>query len=167
MELEQFTHLVINEFGPSVLEGTDEAATPKALIIDRNLISETCLLLRDHQETFFDMLSCLTGLDNGPEQNTMEVIYNLYSIPFEHSLMLKVILPREKPEIETVSPIWKTANWHEREAFDLFGIQFKNHPDLRRILMPADWKGFPMRKDYTEPETYRGMQTIREEDAPS
>jgi len=167
MEFEQFTHLIISEFGPSALAGTDEEATPKALILNPQSLSKTCLLLKDHPDTFFDMLACLTGLDNGPEENTMEVIYNLYSIPFEHSLMIKVVLPRDKPVVDTVSHIWKTANWHEREAFDLFGIQFKNHPDLRRILMPADWEGFPMRKDYVEPDTYRGMRTTREEGDPS
>ena len=94
----------------------------------------------------------------------MEVVYNLYSIPYETSLMLKVEFSREEAVVPTVSQIWKTADWHEREAFDLFGIKFNGHPDLRRILMPADWEGHPMQKDYREPERYRGMETIRQEE---
>jgi NADH-quinone oxidoreductase subunit C len=104
------------------------------------------------------MLSCVTGIDNGPEAGTMEVIYNLYSIPFNRSLMLKVILPRDQAEMESVCGVWKGANWLEREVYDMFGIHFKNHPDLRRILMPADWEGYPLRKDYQHQELYRDIQ---------
>ena len=118
------------------------------------------------------MLSCITGIDNGPEAGTMEIAYNLYSIPFNHHLMLKVILQRDKPEIDSISSIWKTADWLEREVFDMYGIVFKNHPDLRtmfksepkdhpdlrRILMPADWTGHPLRKDYKHQEYYRNIK---------
>ena len=104
------------------------------------------------------MLSCVTAIDNGPEAKTMEVVYNLYSVPFNHHLAFKVTLPRENPEVDTVSHIWKTADWHEREAFDMFGIKFTNHPDLRRILMPADWEGHPLRKDYKQQEYYRDIK---------
>jgi NADH-quinone oxidoreductase subunit C len=88
----------------------------------------------------------------------MEVVYNLYSIPFDHHLMIKVILPRENPAVDSVSAIWKTADWHEREVCDMYGITFRNHPDLRRILMPADWEGFPLRKDYKHQEYYRDIK---------
>ena len=94
----------------------------------------------------------------------MEVVYSLYSIPFDQSLALKVVLNRQSPEVETISSIWKSANWLEREIFDMYGIQFKNHPDLRRILMPADWEGFPLRKDYQEQETYRNIKLAPETD---
>jgi NADH-quinone oxidoreductase subunit C len=97
-------------------------------------------------------------VDNGVESGTMEVIYHLYSIPFNQSLALKVILSRENPELESVTSVWKTANWLEREVYDMFGITFHNHPDLRRILMPADWKGYPLRKDYKHEEYYRGIK---------
>jgi NADH-quinone oxidoreductase subunit C len=106
---------------------------------------------------FFDQLSCLTGIDNGPEANTLEVIYHLYSIPFNRSLAIKVVVPRAQPEVPSVTNIWRTANWHEREAFDLLGLWFTGHPDLRRILLPADWEGHPLRKDYQEQSTYRGI----------
>lgn len=135
----------------------DSNTTPVSIIILSEKIFEVCDHLYKHPDFYFDTLSCLTGLDNGKEAGTMEVIYNLYSIPFNHHLMLKVQLPREKPEIDSVMSIWRTANWQEREAFDMYGIIFKNHPDLRRILMPADWDGFPLRKDYQQQEEYRGI----------
>ncbi|MBX2895792.1 MAG: NADH-quinone oxidoreductase subunit C [Cyclobacteriaceae bacterium] len=133
-------------------------AMPLTLVIDAATLTQVCERLHKNPETYFDMLTCITGVDNGPETNTMEVIYHLYSIPFHQSLMLKVIVPRQNPEVETVTPIWKSANWLEREVFDMFGIVFKNHPDLRRILMPADWQGYPLRKDYKHEETYRGIE---------
>lgn len=136
----------------------DEVSTPKAIKIPAKDLTEVCIFLNQDPSTYFDMLSCLTGLDNGVEANTMEVVYNLYSIPFDHHLMLKVILPRDKPEVDSISHIWKTADWHEREAFDMYGIKFTNHPDLRRILMPADWEGYPLRKDYKHQEYYRDIK---------
>jgi NADH-quinone oxidoreductase subunit C len=136
----------------------DNSSTPVSIIIPVEKILDICDQLHKYPNLYFDSLSCLTAIDNGKEAGTMEVIYNLYSIPFNHHLMLKVILSREIPEIESVASIWRTANWQEREAFDMFGIHFKNHPDLRRILMPADWEGFPLRKDYQQQETYRDIK---------
>ena len=136
----------------------DDTASPKAIKIaapDLVLVMDT---LYRNPTTYFDMLSCITGIDNGVQAATMEVVYNLYSIPFHHHLMIKVMLPRDRPEIDSVSHIWKTANWHEREVFDMYGISFKNHPDLRRILMPADWEGYPLRKDYAHQEYYRDIK---------
>ena len=113
---------------------------------------------------FFDLLECITGIDNGSEENTLELVYNLYSIPFDHKLTLKTKLERVKgsniPEIESISALWKSANWMERETYDLIGIRFTNHPDLRRILLPADWKGHPLRKDYSDEEYYHGIKIL-------
>jgi len=122
--------------------------------------------LHRHPALFFDQLSCLTGVDNGPEANTLEVIYHLYSIPFHRSLAVRVVVPRNRPEVPSVSAIWRTANWHEREAFDLLGIHFIHHPDLRRILLPADWEGHPLRKDYWPQATYRGMSVNYDREKP-
>lgn len=136
----------------------DENATPKCIKIDpADLLSVTSNLLHD-PNAYFDMLSCVTGVDNGPDANTIDVVYNLYSIPFDHHLMIKVTVPRDNPEVESVCSIWRTANWHEREIYDLFGVQFLNHPDLRRILLPADWEGYPMRKDYKHQDYYRSVK---------
>jgi len=135
-----------------------ENATPKCIKINPgDLLSVMNSPLND-PNAYFDMLSCVTGVDNGPEANTIDVVYNLYSIPFDHHLMIKVTVPRDKPEVESVCSIWRTANWHEREIYDLFGVQFLNHPDLRRILLPADWEGHPMRKDYKHQDYYRSVK---------
>ncbi len=137
---------------------TDEKASPKAIVVPSSEIKRICAELYQNTSTYFDMLSCLTGIDNGTEANTIEVVYNLYSIPFNHHLMLKVILPRENPVIDSVVEVWGTANWHERETAEMFGINFNGHPDLRRLLLPADWEGNPLRKDYQQQELYRDVK---------
>jgi NADH-quinone oxidoreductase subunit C len=136
----------------------DLNSTPQAIKINKEDLVKVCSTLHADPSTYFDMLSCVTGIDNGPEANTLEVAYNLYSIPFNHHLMLKVVITRQKPEIDSVIGIWKTADWHERELFDMFGVHVIGHPDLRRILMPADWEGFPLRKDYKHQEYYRNIK---------
>ncbi|MBL7857787.1 MAG: NADH-quinone oxidoreductase subunit C [Cyclobacteriaceae bacterium] len=136
----------------------DENATPRAIKISAHDLVEVCQNLHRSPATYFDMLSCITGIDNGAEAGTMEVVYNLYSIPFNIHLMLKVLLSRDHPQVHTVSHIWKTADWQEREIFDMYGISILNHPDLRRILMPADWEGFPLRKDYKHQAYYRNVK---------
>jgi len=133
-------------------------STPFGVVVKQEALLSLCDQLHKNPASYFDMLSCITGVDNGPESGTMEVIYHVYSIPFNYSLALKVLLPRENPEVESVVSIWKSANWLEREVYDMFGIGFKNHPDLRRILMPADWKGYPLRKDYKHEDYYRGVK---------
>jgi NADH-quinone oxidoreductase subunit C len=115
------------------------------------------------QANYFDHLACLSGVDNGAQAGTMEVVYHLYSIPFHFTLVLKVLLPRNQqgeplPSLPSVSHIWRGAEWHEREAYDLLGIHFSGHPDLRRILLPDNWTGHPLRKDDTPPQTYHGIK---------
>ncbi len=97
---------------------------------------------------------CLSGVD---WVNNLEVVYHIYSMTYHHKLVIKVPLTKDDPKIESVSGIWATANWHEREAYDLFGIIFENHPDLRRILLPEDWEGHPLRKDYIPQKEYKGI----------
>ena len=162
MTFPEITDLLITQFGPD-LQANIQNPQPY-LIVPANQLVAICQFLRDDDRLFFDLLACVTGIDNGPEVNTMEVIYNLTSIPYEHNLMLKVVIPRTTnsarlPSVPTVSHIWRTADWHERETFDLLGIQFENHPDLRRILLPTDWVGYPLRTDYQEQEQYHGIKT--------
>jgi NADH-quinone oxidoreductase subunit C len=128
------------------------------LTLPAEQILPVCEFLWKNPATYFDSLSCLTAIDQGPEAGKMEVIYTLYSIPNHLTLHLRVILDRSTPTISSVSSIWRTADWHEREAFDLLGIQFSGHPDLRRILLPEDWEGHPLRKDYVEQSKYHGIQ---------
>jgi NADH-quinone oxidoreductase subunit C len=139
---------------PTVVEN----ATPRAIKIAKEDLIGVAQNLFENPILYFDMLSCITGIDNGPDAGTLELAYNLYSIPFDHHLMIKVAVSRDKPEVESLCSIWKTADWHEREIFDMYGIHFLNHPDLRRILMPADWVGYPLRKDYKHQEYYRDIK---------
>lgn len=132
--------------------------TPQTITVNASKLVAVAEHLFNSPQTYFDQLSCVTGIDNGVEAKTMEVVYHLYSIPFNFSLALKVILPRENPIVPTLSSIWKSANWMERETYDMYGIFFESHPDLRRILMPGDWEGYPLRKDYSEQEKYREIQ---------
>jgi len=121
------------------------------LEIAREDLIKVSRMLRDDSDLAFDSLMCLSGLD-WPDRN--EVVYNLHSFKHSHKVNLKVRCPKEDPVIPTVSGIWPTAEWHEREAFDLIGIRFEGHPDLRRILLPEDWEGHPLRKDYKPPERW-------------
>jgi NADH-quinone oxidoreductase subunit C len=131
--------------------------------------------LRDEPDLRFDMLNCISGVDyleTDPKkaakadfQPHVEVVYHLSSIQHKHSLVLKVILPRwkddvpgEPPEVPSVADMWRTADWHEREVFDLSGVMFTGHPNLRRILCPEDWVGFPLRRDYEMPLEYHGIR---------
>lgn len=117
---------------------------------------EAAHLLREDQELHFDSLMCLSGHDGGPEQ-ALWVAYNLHSMDNLHKLEVRIAAPRAGGSIPSVANIWRTADWHEREVYDLFGINFEGHPDLRRILLPFDWEGHPLLKDYTTPDYYRGI----------
>lgn len=154
--------LLQEQFGTEVILGADESCHPMAIWLAPASLLEVCRFLHTDARTYFDQLSCITGIDNGPEAGTMEVAYNLYSIPYNLHLMLKVALPRNAagaplPEVPSLTTLWRTADWHEREVFDLMGISFSGHPDLRRILLPADWEGYPLRKDYREQAYYHGI----------
>ncbi len=147
---------------------------PKGPFIEVNPleINKVCSFLHNDKEMLFDHLDCLSGVDdaNGEKINlpesgieikggTLSVYYHLESYSLLHKLVLKVSTSRDNPEVVSVSDIWNSANWHEREAYDLLGIKFINHPNLIRILMPYDWEfGHPLRKDYKNPEYYQGMK---------
>jgi NADH-quinone oxidoreductase subunit C len=111
-------------------------------------LHELCVNLKSDQETLFDYLFCLTGVDWGQE---LGVVYHLNSTELKHFIVLKVkTADRENGSIDTVCDIWRTAEFHEREVYDLLGIKFNNHPDLRRLLMDDNWIGYPLRKDYVD-----------------
>lgn len=117
--------------------------------VPAEVLKKLALELRTHPESSFDYLFCLTGVDYAEH---MEVVYHLKSTTHHHQLVLKAKTSgRENPSIDTVSDIWRTAELHEREVFDLFGIHFNDHPDLRRLLLTDDWVGYPLRKDYDDP----------------
>jgi len=117
------------------------------LVVAREQIVEACRTLRDVPALRFDCLD-LTAVDWWPGEPRFQVVYHLASLEHAQRLRLKVFLPGEDAHVATVSTLWPGANWLEREVFDLFGVVFDNHPDLRRVLMPEDWEGHPLRKDY-------------------
>ena len=117
------------------------------VFVPANSIFEICSFLRD--EHGFDLLADLTGADLGPEEAPrFEVNYHLFSTKHFQRIRLKALVEEDDPRIESVVGIWRTADWHERETFDMFGVVFEGHPDLRRILLPSDFDGHALRKDY-------------------
>ncbi len=163
MIIDKIKEILVAKFGDSVIIGEELNQKQPALIINPELIDEVCLILRDHPDTWFDFLSCLTGVDYGVEQKRFGVIYHLSSIIKNHQIVLKTFKENDRdlnqlPVFKSISTVYKSAEWHEREAFDLFGIYFENHPDLRRILLPDDWEGYPLRKDYQTAENYHNIK---------
>ena len=163
MSFEEIKQLLVAKFGAGVIIKEETGALQPALLIDPDKIADVCLELRDNEQTYFDLLECLSGVDYGIEENMFGIVYNLASIPYQSRLTLKVVKYHDRsredlPSFPSVSAVWRTAEWHEREAYDLLGIGFDNHPDLRRILLPDDWEGYPLRKDYKAQEYYRGIK---------
>ncbi|ADY51916.1 NADH dehydrogenase subunit C [Pseudopedobacter saltans DSM 12145] len=163
MTFQEIKQLIVENIGKNVIVGEETTGLQPALIINPDYITEVCLELRDNKNTWFDFLSSLSGVDYGVESGKFGVVYHLSSIIKKHQLVLKVFRENDRneqnlPVFKSVSSIWRTAEWHERETFDLFGIFFESHPDLRRILLPDDWKGYPLRKDYKNAETYKNIK---------
>ncbi|NLF71819.1 MAG: NADH-quinone oxidoreductase subunit C [Candidatus Anammoximicrobium sp.] len=161
-------------FGPGVLGVNLEAIDPWIELAPEALLP-VCQFLRDEPSLQFNLLNCITGVDfchTDPKkaaksswQPHLEVVYHLSSLARRHRLVLKLTRPRWKdgivgqlPAVPSVTGIWKTALWHEREVYDLVGVWFDGHPDLRRILCPEDWVGHPLRKDYEMPLEYHGIR---------
>lgn len=126
-----------------------EAFGEITVVVPREKIAEICAFLKQAPGLEFNMLADICGVDRGPEEEPrFEVNYHLFSISRYHRMRLKVILNEDDAHVPTVTGVWRTANWHERETFDMFGIIFDGHPDLRRILLPDDWEGHALRKDF-------------------
>ena len=162
------------EFGDRITGANLQAIDPWIEVSPAGLV-DVCTYLRDQPDLRFNMLNCISAVDYfeaDPKkaakvdwQPHLEVVYHLWSLPQKTSLVLKVMLPRwkddrpgELPEVPTVSNVWRTADWHEREVYDLSGVNFVGHPDPRRILCPEDWVGYPLRKDYEMPLEYHGIR---------
>ncbi len=147
------------QFPDKIVRSSAEGLQP-FVVVAAEAVAEVCAFLKSDPSLAFDSLMCLSGVDfksSKTEPERLEVVYHLFSIQHRHKVVLKVELPREKPALPTVEEVWAIANWHEREAYDMYGIHFEGHSDLRRILCPDDWVDYPLRKDYIQPETYRGM----------
>ena len=130
---------------PAILE-TVEAFGERTLIVDPAGIVDLCGYLKSSEK--FGRLSSVTAVDWYPAEPRFEVVYHLHSIELNWRLRLKCRVGGAIPEIDSITGVWAGANWYEREVFDMFGIRFRNHPNLERLLMPTDWEGHPLRKDY-------------------
>jgi NADH-quinone oxidoreductase subunit C len=129
--------------------------------VDADRLLEVAAACRSDAELAFDCLSNLSGVDY-PKDGHIQVVYHLFSYRHRHALVLKVNATRDDPVVPSLAGVWSHANWQEREVFDLLGVRFTGHPDLRRLLMPEDWPGHPLRKDFVEPAEYHGIATSRE-----
>ena len=158
MEPLQIYERVKERFGDRVLEVSEKKPDP-FIVIDPSALVEVGTFMRDDPELAMDCLSNESGVDY---KDRIEVVYHLFSYSRRHGAVMKIKLPRDNPSVTTLEEVWKSANWMEREIFDLLGVTFEGHSDLRRILMPEDWIGYPLRKDFVEPTEYHGISTIRE-----
>ena len=147
MDLEDLLSKIAKKLPEAVL-ATGGFRNENTLQIRPEDILAVCRFLRDEPELAFDYLVDLCGADHLPREPRFEVIYHLRSFKTKELLRLKVSLPGPEPRVSSVFSVWKAADWMEREAFDLFGIVFEGHPDLRRILLTPEWDGYPLRKDY-------------------
>ncbi len=163
-----------DRFGPAITDRKFDAIDPWVVFEPARLV-EIASFLRDDPRLRFDILNCITGVDyletdskkaaKAGFEPHLEVVYHLSSFVHRHRFVIKLMLPRWKndqagqlPEVPSVAHIWRTADWHERETYDLCGIFFTGHPDLRRILLSEDWEGYPLRKDYEFPLEYHGVR---------
>lgn len=154
-------HERVRELCPDGVGDLDEQGLDPFFEVEAASLKAVCLALRDDDALKFEVLSDLTAVDL-PKEDAIRVVYHLYSYETRQQIVLKAALDREAPRVATVEDVWKVANWFEREVFDLFGVVFEGHSDLRRILLPEDWVGYPLRKDFVEQEEYDGISTERE-----
>ncbi len=138
----------LHVWDPRAISRADMFRGELTLTVARENLRRICDFLRTDPKLLFTYLSDVTGVDRYPVEPRFEVNYHLLSIPHRQRLRLKTWASGQDPVLESVTSVWPTANWHEREAFDLFGVRFEGHPDLTRILLPEDWEGHPLRKDY-------------------
>ncbi len=146
-----------SHFGAKVMAFVEEETLNPTVIVEAEGITDVCNYLKDTEVLQFDSLMNLAGHDPDGESD-LSVIYHLYSTQLDHYITLKVFVVREHGQVGSVANIYRTADWHEREAYDLYGITFDGHPDLKRILLEEDWEGHPLKKDYVAAEFYRGMR---------
>jgi NADH-quinone oxidoreductase subunit C len=153
MNADSIAALLSEKFGEKILGSKIDGLNPWSVVAPAE-IPDVCRFLRDDDRLLMDHLECLAGVDY---KDRIEVVYIMYSMKHRHRYALKCRLPREAPRLRTVESVWGVANWHEREAYDMVGVVFEGHSDFRRILLPDDWEGYPLRKDYKFPTSYRDM----------
>jgi len=156
MTSSEILELVKQYDADSIVSATAEGLYPHVVIKPQRLVA-IATFLKTQPRLGFDLLRCISAIDR-PAQNSIELAYDLLSTSLTHTFAVKVLLERADPQVASVSALWPAAEWHEREAYDLMGVTFLHHPDLRRILLPEDWPGHPLRKDYQDIVEYRGLK---------
>ena len=174
MAPEEICQLLQTEFGEAIVETAIERGHPY-VEVDPDRWVEIATFLRDDARLVFNFLRAISSLDL-PEDNKLACVYDFNHIPTDHptelitetyEFAIRLVTDRDNPVLPSVAHLWPTANWHEREAYDLMGIEFSGHPDLRRILCPDDWEGHPLRKDYEFPLEYHGIPATTEYELPN
>ena len=155
MEAQAIFDTLKGKFGDAVVELQGEGFSPAFVVVAPAAVKEVSRFLKEDPNLSFDVLMCLSGVDY---KEKYAVAYHLHSLKHRHAIGMKVFLSRETPSLPTVDAVWPAANFQEREVFDLFGIAFEGSKDLRRILLPEDWEGHPLRKDYKYPDFYHGIK---------
>ena len=153
MTAQQIHDILKENFADSILEINTDVLQPYIKVLPK-AVDEIAQFLRDDDRLAFDYLMCLSGVDLA---ENLGVVYHLFSMEHNHKIILHTEMSKDQPDVKSVAMLWRTADWHEREAYDMLGINFLQHPDLRRILLPDDWEGYPLRKDYVQPEVYGGI----------
>lgn len=149
----------LRSWSANAIEEVVEYRGDTTIVVPRKVLRSVAEQCRDIEELKFNLLTDATCVDRYPLEPRFELNYQLISIPLKQKLRIRVKLSGNDPVVDSLFPVWKGANWLEREIFDLFGIQFTGHPDLRRILLPDDWEGHPLRKDFPV-EGYRDIPAI-------
>jgi NADH-quinone oxidoreductase subunit C len=149
----------LRAWNPNAIEEVIEFRGETTIVLPRKILRAASERCRDDAELQFNLLSDATCVDRFPQEPRFELSYHLVSIPRRHRIRLQVRLSGSDPEVDSLVPVWPGANWLEREVFDLFGVRFTGHPDLRRIVLPEDWEGYPLRKDYPV-EGYRDVPLV-------
>lgn len=174
MNTAEMVGILEQKFGSRILSKKLDALDP-FIVTDAADILDLCRFLKTEPRLRFDLLNCISGVDylemdpkkvaKAGFEPHLEVVYHLSSFTHRHRLVVKIILPRWKdgkpgslPDVPSVTPIWRAADWHEREVYDLCGVHFVGHPELHRILLSEDWEGYPLRKDYEFPLEYHGIR---------
>lgn len=145
-----------NKFSQRIVESNSEILEPFIRIAPQD-IPEVIGYLKSESTLKMEYLNLISGVD-WLKENKMEVVYHLSSMTHHHKIVIKTYVDRNEPKVPSIVSLYGGANWHEREVYDLMGIKFEGHPDLRRILLPDDWMGHPLRKDYQFPEEYHGIK---------
>ena len=146
MTPEDIKKILTEKFPDKLKEGKITGFEP-TFIVEKDSLLDVCRFVKETKELSFDLVSCMSGADY-PDR--FEMVYLLFSFSHKHKMSLRVQLAKDNPEVESATAIWKGADWYERETAELYGIKFKNHPDLRPLLLPEDWnEGYPLRKDWT------------------